>query len=63
MAQRQKKVFVCKERLKNTGISITKGLNQCRMELLTKAKIDLGFDNVWTIDGQIWQVGVGAVFY
>ena len=42
-----------KERLKNTGISITERLTKHRMEFLKKAKNEFGFNNIWMVDGGI----------
>ena len=42
-----------KERLKNTGISITERLTKHRIEFLTKAKNELEFNYVWMVDGWI----------
>ena len=47
------KVFVNKERLKITGISITESLIKHRMEFLKKAKNEFGFNNDWTVYGRM----------
>ena len=47
------RVFKNKKKLKDTGISITESLTQKRMQMLTKARNEFLFKNVWTQDGKI----------
>ena len=47
------KVFKNKKKLKDTGVSITESLTQKRMQMLTKARNEFLFKNVWTQDGKI----------
>ena len=42
-----------KTKLKDTGVSITKSVTQERMQMLTKARNEVLFKNVWTQDGTI----------
>ena len=47
------RVFKNKKKLKDTGIIITESLTQKRMQMLTKARNEFLFKNVWTQDGKI----------
>ena len=49
----RKKVFSSKKKLKGKNISITESLTSLRMEKLTKARNEYGFQNVWSSDGKI----------
>ena len=50
-------VFVNKQLLKGSGISVTESLTLKRMEHLKKAREQYGFANVWTLDGKIMFKG------
>ena len=45
-------VFKSKKKLKGKGVAITESLTRRRMEALTKAKEEHGFNNAWSIDGK-----------
>ena len=47
------RVLKNKKKLKDTGVSITESLTQKRMQMLTKARNEFLFKNVWTQDGKI----------
>ena len=47
-------VFKKKKKLKDTGVSITESLTQKRMQMLTKARNEFLFKNVWTQDGKMF---------
>ena len=47
------RVLKNKKKLKDTGVSITESLTQKRMQMLTKARDEFLFKNVWTQDGKI----------
>ena len=47
------RVFKNKKKLKGTGVSITESLTQKRMQMLTKARNEFLFKNVWAQDGKI----------
>ena len=49
----RRKVFSNKKKLKGKTVSITESLTAKRMEILKKAREELGFKNVWTYDGNI----------
>ena len=49
-------VFKSKKKLKGTGVAITESLTKRRMEALTQAKEEHGFNNAWSIDGKILNV-------
>ena len=53
-------VFKSKKKLKEKGVAITESLTKRRMEALTKAKEEHGFNNVWSIDGMIFFKQPGA---
>ena len=46
-------VFKNKKKLKDTSISITESLTQKRIQMLTKARNEFLFKNVWTQDGKL----------
>ena len=47
------RVFKNKKKLKDTGSSITENLTQKRMQMLTKARNEFLFKNLWTQDGKM----------
>ena len=47
------KVFKNKKKLRDTAISITESLTRKRMQMLTKARNEFLFKNVWTQEGKI----------
>ena len=47
------RVLKNKKKLKDTGVNITESLTQKRMQMLTKARDEFLFKNVWTQDGKI----------
>ena len=49
----RKSIFSYKEKLKNTGISITESLNAKRMEMLNNAKKTVRFQKCLYFDGRI----------
>ena len=53
-------VFKNKKKLKGKGVAITESLTKKRMDALTKAKDEHGFNNVWTLDGKIFYKQAGA---
>ena len=53
-------VFKNKKKLKGNKVTITENLTKKRMDALTKAKEEHGFNNVWTIEGKIFYKQAGA---
>lgn len=51
--QRSQKVFLKREKIIDSGISITECLTACRMEERNKASNKHGFRNLLTKDGKI----------
>ena len=47
------RAFKNKKKLKDAGVSISESLTQKRMQMLTKARNEFLFKNVWTQDGKI----------
>ena len=47
------RVFKNKKKLRDTAISITESLTRKRMQMLTKARNEFLFKNVWTQEGKI----------
>ena len=50
----RKRIFLNKKRLKGTGVSITESLTVRKMDELKNARVEHGFENVWTVDGKIF---------
>ena len=49
----RREIFINKERLKGTGVSITESITPGRMPQLRTARDQFGFNNVWSIDRRI----------
>ena len=58
----RKKNFSKKKQLKISGISITESLAKLRMSKLAKAREELRFRNMWTVDGRICYIWEGSQF-
>ena len=54
------RTFLNKKKLKNTGISITESLTAKRMEMLINPEEQLGFRNIWTLDGKSYYLAEGC---